>query len=528
MPIMSRQLFIAVLTIAWIAATGSALAVGSAERVFQELTPSVVEIATLESWGSGLLVDRDGLVLTNRHVAGPLPVYFIRASGRRGPDAQPETRNFHAVRVAGVHVDRDLILLKIDAPGWTFDAVSMGSPAAVRAGMDCHAIGTPTGSRQGTATTHSITSGIVSAVGVDLPGGPFIQTTTPVNPGNSGGPLCDADGNVIGVVTARLEGADSIAFAIPWAGISRADFKEPEPVAGPAFDELELRAQEAARLADGESGRNRLAYLRDELQARRAQLAFANPPPVLIDRLIELWIESGETASAARMVDFAHALDPERALTGFGRGHVAWAEGRRAEALDHWLETIGRHDPADVASRGGVGKCLVGCGVVLRTEGRLSAAWYAFHSAAAMDPAVRGMNGWPADFDELAAEVAADLATEPPLAGEDSTFSMERLRRLMGRTPATDREDRFAGPLTGNGPPAANPPAGTAREIATGLPTGAANIRLQNPPPGVALGPDGSHLRVDPLPHQEPPGRVLILFEIDGKTRYQTLEIPAP
>jgi hypothetical protein len=464
-----------------------------------------------------LLVGGDGLVLTNRHVAGELPVHFVRASGRPGPGAALETRNFHAVQVVGIHPKRDLILLKIDAPGWSFDAVAMGSPAAVRVGMECHAIGTPTGSRQGAATTHSITSGIVSAVGVDLPGGPFLQTTAPVNPGNSGGPLCDADGKLIGVVTARLEGADSIAFAIPWAAIRRADFKEPEPVAGPTFDELEARAQKAAQLAAAETGRNRAAYLRDELQARRAQLAFANPPPGLFDRLTDLWIELGDTATAGRMVDFALAVNPDRPLTGFGRGHVAWAEGRRAEALDHWLDTIGRHDPKEETSRAGVAKCLVGCGVVLLEEGRRPAAWYAFQSAAAIDPMTRKMNGWPTDLDILAAEAAAELANDVPPKGG---FSLEQLRRLMSRKPVTERDDRFAGALDGNGP------AGQSREIATGLPAGAANIRLQNPPPGVTLAPDGRHLRVESLPNQAPPGRVLILFEIDGGTRYQTLQIP--
>jgi Trypsin-like peptidase domain len=425
--------------------------------------------------------------------------------------------------VVGIHKDRDLALLKIDAPGWIFEGVSMEASATVRPGMPCYAIGTPTGSRLGTTTTHSITKGIISAVDVKLPGGPFIQTTTPVNPGNSGGPLCGADGKVLGVVTARLEGADSIAFAIPWEGIRRADFKDPEPVAGPSFQELELRAREAARLAAAETGERRAARLREELDARRAQLAFAEPPPGLLDRLTELWIEVGDTAAAARMVDLADALDPGRALTGFWRGQVMWAEGRRAAALDVWLETVGRHDPPKETSRAGVARCLAGCGVVLRGQGRLPASLEAFRWAAAVDPGVRGINGWPADFDKLVVEVAGD----EPLAAEGGRFSLDRLRRLMRRTPSTERADRFSGApdvdeSAGDPPPDVQRP----RKIPTGLPAGATKILLQSPPIGVSLDPDGRHLEV--LPAHARNSRVLILFEIDGETHYRTLRIPAP
>jgi hypothetical protein len=419
------------------------------------------------------------------------------------------------------------VLLKIDAPEWTFDGVSMEAPATVRPGMPCYAIGTPTGTRLGTSTTHSITKGIISAVDVKLPGGPFIQTTTPVNPGNSGGPLCDAEGKVLGVVTARLEGADSIAFAIPWDRIRRTDFKAPEPVVGPTFGELEQRALEAARLAAAETGRKRTARLREELDARRAQLAFAKPPPDLLYRLIELWIELGDTAAAVRMVDLADAADPDRVLTGFWRGHVLWAEGRRAAALEVWLETIGRHDPPDETSRAGVARCLVGCGVVLREEGRLPASWEALRWAAAVDPAVCGINGWPADFDKLAGEAVDEIAGDEPLVAEDGRFSLDRLRRLMRRTPSTERDDRFSGAQDGHAP-AADPPSEVhqPRKIPTGLPAGATNILLQNPPIGVSLDPDGQHLQV--LPAHEQNRRVLILFEIDGETRYHTLRIPAP
>lgn len=504
----------------WLNCPWIVVAADPAARVFEQITPSVVEIAGLESWGSGVLVSADGMVITNRHVVGDLPVAFIRASGQPRPGAEAEIRNFHEVRVAGEHPERDLILLQVDAPGWLFQAVDMASDVPIRAGVACHAIGTPTGSRVGTATTHSITSGIVSATRVDLPGGPFIQTTTPVNPGNSGGPLCDSEGRVIGVVTARLEGAQSISLAIPWAAVRREDFKAPEPLNLPTFEALEETARQATAMAAESAGRQRLLYLRDELTARRAQLAHPNPPMEVFDRLAELFIELDDTATAARVVAVAQAIDPDRALTGFWNGHIAWSEGRRGDALDLWLEVVIRHDPPTDASARAVSRCLVGCGIALRAQHRLAAAWYAFHSAAAVDGSARQMNAWPADFDQLARDAVVEWPDAAALAVAGGIFSFERLQELMRLLPSTENEDRFAAGLEN----AEKPRAAQATAYPIDLPANAGNLRLQNPPPGLALDADARVLRV--APEHPLPDRVMILYELDGVTRYLTFDIP--
>jgi V8-like Glu-specific endopeptidase len=506
---------------------GSACAVDPAEKVYGMLGPAVVEIATLDSWGSGLLVSQDGLVLTNRHVAGTPPIHFVRATGRPGPDADAEIRNFHAVRVVGNHLSRDLVLLRIDAPGWIFRSVALDTDPSVRTGMACYAIGTPTGTRHGTATTRSITTGVVSAARVELPDGPFIQTDAPVNPGNSGGPLCDSGGRVIGIVTARLAGADGIAFAIPWAAIHRADFKVPDENAGPSVEELEARAREASRQAAQATGAQRRFHLLAEIQARRAQLAAGAHSPEFLDRLIELNLELDNTEGAARLRDLALIETPERALTGFWSGHVAWSEGRHAEALQRWLETVASHADPVGTEREGTVKCLVGVGFALRRQGRVPAACYALHWAAALDPIARKMNAWPKDFEELVKEALGEVPSLLPTDEHSATFSLKRLRELGRRTPSTEREDRYSEALMNNKP---NPKAvgGTSRDLPLDLPPGATSIRLKNPPAGVSLAPDGGSLRYRAQDGKTPPARVLVLFEVDGVVRYRMVTIPAP
>jgi serine protease Do len=153
--------------------------------------------------GSGFIIKPDGYILTNAHVVGGKGEVTVKLTDKR---------EFKA-KVIGADPRTDVALLKIDATG--LPTVHVGDPNKVKVGQWVAAIGSPFGFE------NSISAGIVSAKGRALPDEtyvPFIQTDTAVNPGNSGGPLFDLSGNVIGInsqIYSRTGGYMGLAFAIP-------------------------------------------------------------------------------------------------------------------------------------------------------------------------------------------------------------------------------------------------------------------------------------------------------------------------
>ncbi|MBL8276769.1 MAG: Do family serine endopeptidase [Pelomonas sp.] len=154
--------------------------------------------------GSGFIISSDGLVLTNAHVVRDAKQVTVKLSDRR---------EFSA-KVLGSDPATDIAVLKLDATG--LPTVQLGDPRQVQVGDYVLAIGAPYGFEQ------TATQGIVSAKGRSLPGDssvvPFIQTDAAVNPGNSGGPLFDASGRVVGVnaqIYSQSGGFQGLAFAIP-------------------------------------------------------------------------------------------------------------------------------------------------------------------------------------------------------------------------------------------------------------------------------------------------------------------------
>ena len=159
--------------------------------------------APFRGQGSGFIVSADGLVLTNAHVVREAKEVTVKL----------QDRTEHRARVLGIDAATDIAVLRID--GTNLPAVVLGDPSQVRVGDPVLAIGAPFGFEQ------SATQGIVSAKGRALPGDsrvPFIQTDAAVNPGNSGGPLFDGAGRVIGInsqIYSSSGGFQGLAFAIP-------------------------------------------------------------------------------------------------------------------------------------------------------------------------------------------------------------------------------------------------------------------------------------------------------------------------
>jgi len=153
--------------------------------------------------GSGFIVSPDGLILTNAHVVGSGAEVVVRLTDKR---------EFKA-KIVGSDPQTDVAVLKIDATN--LPTVRIGDPNAVRVGEWVVAIGSPYG------FDNTVTAGIVSAKSRALPDGtyvPFIQTDAAVNPGNSGGPLFNMKGEVIGInsqIYSRTGGYQGLSFAIP-------------------------------------------------------------------------------------------------------------------------------------------------------------------------------------------------------------------------------------------------------------------------------------------------------------------------
>jgi S1-C subfamily serine protease len=211
-------------------------------QVFKDISPSVVNVDTLRiqrrgyagtseravGTGSGFVWDTQGRIVTNFHV--------VRDTLEVGSDGSVGIRSTATVRVTlasgsswnarlvGVAPDNDLSVLQIDAPADQLKPIPVGSSSDVQVGQSVYAIGNPYGERL------TFTQGIVSALdreiqsATDRPITGVIQTDASLNPGNSGGPLLDKDGRLIGVntaITSPSGGNVGIGYAIPVDTVNR-------------------------------------------------------------------------------------------------------------------------------------------------------------------------------------------------------------------------------------------------------------------------------------------------------------------
>jgi serine protease Do len=162
------------------------------------------DIPQRQGEGSGFIVSPDGYILTNAHVVADADDVTVRMTDRRE----------YTAKVIGIDRRTDVAVLKIEAK--SLPVVRIGDPAKLRPGEWVLAIGSPF------SFENSVTAGIVSATGRSMPGEdglvPFIQTDVAVNPGNSGGPLFNLNGEVVGInsqIYSRSGGYMGISFAIP-------------------------------------------------------------------------------------------------------------------------------------------------------------------------------------------------------------------------------------------------------------------------------------------------------------------------
>ncbi|HLF63685.1 MAG TPA: trypsin-like peptidase domain-containing protein [Saprospiraceae bacterium] len=177
-------------------------------RVAKEASEAVVQIQGVANGGqpagggSGFIISSDGFVITNHHVISRTDQVSITLQDGRSMPA----------KIIGTDASTDVAVLQVHAEG--VRKLSFGNSAALQVGQIAIAVGNPFGFQ------YTVTTGVVSALGRTLRSesgrliDDVIQTDAALNPGNSGGPLLDSNGKVIGMNTALIRGAQGLCFAV--------------------------------------------------------------------------------------------------------------------------------------------------------------------------------------------------------------------------------------------------------------------------------------------------------------------------
>jgi serine protease Do len=183
---------------------------GPQEEFFEELFGGPRERAeTVQSLGSGVIIDASGIIVTNDHVIrGASAIHVVLADGRQ-----------LEAEVIGADADNDLAVLKVQSKA-ALPTAHLGTSSDLMIGETVIAIGSPFG------LAKTVTTGVVSAINRSFKAGghtynDFVQTDAAINPGNSGGPLLNVDGDVIGINTAIFASGQGIGFAIPADNVRR-------------------------------------------------------------------------------------------------------------------------------------------------------------------------------------------------------------------------------------------------------------------------------------------------------------------
>jgi serine protease Do len=183
----------------------------SVKELAQNVGDAVVTVTTPVGLGSGFIIHPSGYVVTNDHVVAGENKISITVFEREEGGEFVRTQ-FENVRIIASSPDWDLALLKIeDAGNRVFKTVAVGSDGDLRPGQRVFAIGNPLGLER------SVSEGIVSIPSRLIGGHLLIQMTAQISPGNSGGPLFNMRGEVIGVNNLKVVGfgAEGLAFAVP-------------------------------------------------------------------------------------------------------------------------------------------------------------------------------------------------------------------------------------------------------------------------------------------------------------------------
>ena len=148
--------------------------------------------------GTGFVINNEGTIATNYHVIDGY--YSLRIAFMNG-------EKFDVNEIVAIDEHRDIAILNIQ--GFDLPTIELGNSNIISIGEKVIAIGNPLG------LSNTLSSGIISGIRTDLEDYKLIQTTTPISPGSSGGPLLNMNGEVIGLTTMYLKGGQNLNIAVP-------------------------------------------------------------------------------------------------------------------------------------------------------------------------------------------------------------------------------------------------------------------------------------------------------------------------
>jgi serine protease Do len=199
----------------------------SPEQIVARSEKAVALIRTGRGFGTGFLI-RPGILATNSHVIDGSPVDQLKVFFPSAPDSTKEP--FRPAALIYEDRQRDLALLKLDA---AHTPLPMAEDYAFRRGQGITIIGNP-GTAKGAVTLQNAVSQGVLSTTTQLEGQDFYQLSVAINRGNSGGPVLDSTGSVIGVVTLKSVKEEGMAFCVPWKDLRdalvRAERRTPEEI----------------------------------------------------------------------------------------------------------------------------------------------------------------------------------------------------------------------------------------------------------------------------------------------------------
>lgn len=166
--------------------------------VISDVIDAVVSVLTNTGQGSGAIISSNGYVVTNYHVI----------EGARRASVMTYDGNIYSVELIGYDTKNDLAILKIIS-NETFDYFDFGNSDNLVTGQKVVALGNPAG------LSFTATEGIISSPSRTISGEQYIQTDVTLNPGNSGGPLINSAGKIIGIVNFKISNYEELGFAIP-------------------------------------------------------------------------------------------------------------------------------------------------------------------------------------------------------------------------------------------------------------------------------------------------------------------------
>jgi regulator of sirC expression with transglutaminase-like and TPR domain len=260
-----------------------------AAGLFEKVRPSVVVISVGDRTGryagvgTGFVISRDGLIATNRHVIGESRDLTVTPA--EGPPLAVQA--IHAVSK-----EDDLAIIRVDAQNLT--PIELGMSAKVAAGDPVLAVGNPQGLQ------HSVVAGIVSAKR-EIDGMPMLQLALPVEPGNSGGPVIDRLGRVVGIVTMKSAVTENLGFAIESDRLGEL-IARPNPIPMEQWRTIGALDSTKWRIVFGSDWRQRAGQILvrqpgASFGGRSLCLAVADPPPIPYEVAVSVKIDDDSGAA---------------------------------------------------------------------------------------------------------------------------------------------------------------------------------------------------------------------------------------